>query len=410
MAGAGPAGLATALALRAHGLPVRVLESRGPDEGIGGSRALFVHHDSLALLEVISPGLGRAIAAAGIQWARRETRYGGRLVYAREETPGPLSDGLPAYASLRQSSTVNFLLAACARSGIEIEWLTTVRGVEAGADGVSVTTGRGTVRADFVIGADGARSSVRGSLGIALEGPRLPTYHVVADVLDVARDCRTLHYCCPAVAGRTVLYVPFADGYQVDLQCRDEADAVRLAATRSWIPADDVPRVAWVSRYRFIRAVASAFADPERRVLLVGEAAHLFPPFGARGMNSAFADAVAAATAVAFACSVGSAAAVTQYERERRGAALINADTAYHAYRHLHPSRAMGTAQWGAAQAARFVREPATGSSTRPTARGCAPAGATDSGHVLGGGRGCLFPAGRGRTGREPGQHDHRPG
>ena len=40
--------------------------------------------------------------------------------------------------------------------------------------------------------------------------------------------------------------------------------------------------------------MATAFTDPHRRVLLVGEAAHLFPPFGARGMNSAFADAVAA--------------------------------------------------------------------------------------------------------------------
>jgi len=66
-------------------------------------------------------------------------------------------------------------------------------------------------------------------------------------------------------------------------------------------------------------------------------------------MNSSFADAVAAATAIAFASSVKSTAAITRYDSERRRAALINADTAYHAYRHLHPSLPMRAAQWGAA-------------------------------------------------------------
>ena len=219
------------------------------------------------------------------------------------------------------------------------------------AAGIKLTTDSGTVHADFVIGADGARSNVRESLGIELEGPRISCYHIVADVLGGKRDCRTLHYSCPQVNGRTAMYIPFAGGYQVDIQCQDENDAARLAATRSWIPEDDVPRVAWVSTYRFIRAVAASFTDPHRRVLLVGEAAHLFPPFGARGMNSAFADAVAAAGALALASSVGSTAAITRYESERRHAALTNADTANHAFRHLHPSLPMRAAQWGAARA-----------------------------------------------------------
>jgi 3-(3-hydroxy-phenyl)propionate hydroxylase len=351
IAGAGPAGLAAALALRAHGLRPRILESRARSDRVTGSRALFVHHDSLALLESVSPGLGQAIATSGIRWARRETRYAGRVVYARDEIHTPLSDGLPSYTSLGQAGTGELLLDACASSGIDVEWSTTVHGVTADRDGVSLSTQTGTVRADYVIAADGARSKVRESLGIRLEGPRISCYHIVADVVDGKRDCRTLHYSCPEVNGRTVLYVPFAGGYQIDVQCHDEADAARLAATRSWVPPDDVSRVGWVSQYRFIRAVAASFTDPHRRVLLVGEAAHLFPPFGARGMNSAFADAVAAGTAVALARSVRSAAAITRYESERRRAALINADTTYHAYRHLHPSLPMRAAQWGAARA-----------------------------------------------------------
>jgi 3-(3-hydroxy-phenyl)propionate hydroxylase len=349
--GAGPAGLAAALALRAHGLRPRILESRARASDITGSRALFVHHDSLALLETISPGLGQAIAATGIRWARRETRYAGRVVYSRAENHTPLGDGLPSYTSLGQSGTGELLVDACTRNGMDVEWSTTVHKVASSDDRVTLTTDSWTAHADFVIGADGARSRVRESLGIELQGPRISCYHIVADVLGGKRDCRTLHYSCPEVNGRTAMYVPFAGGYQIDIQCHDQADAARLADTRSWVPPDDVTRLAWVSNYRFIRAVASSFIDAHRRVLLVGEAAHLFPPFGARGMNSAFADAVAAATAIALASSVKSTAAITRYENERRTAALINADTAYHAYRHLHPSRSMRATQWGAAQA-----------------------------------------------------------
>jgi 3-(3-hydroxy-phenyl)propionate hydroxylase len=338
------------LALHAHGLHARILESRARSDRITGSRALFVHHDSLALLEAISPGLGQAVAASGIRWARRETRYAGRVVYSRDEIPTPFSDGLPGYTSLGQSGTTELLLEACARNGITVEWSTPVRNVTSSEDGATLTTDSGAAHADFVIGADGARSNVRESLGIQLQGPRISCYHIVADVMGGKRNCRTLHYSCPEVNGRTALYVPFAGGYQIDIQCYGETDAERLAATRSWVPDGDVARVAWVSRYRFIRAVASSFTDSHRRVLLVGEAAHLFPPFGARGMNSAFADAVAAGTAVAIASSVKSTAAITQYENERRHAALVNADTAYHAYRHLHPSLSMRAAQWGAAK------------------------------------------------------------
>ena len=96
--------------------------------------------------------------------------------------------------------------------------------------------------------------------------------------------------------------VPFTGGFQLDLQCRDD-DATEEYGTeeavRRWLPEvvgdGYAERVLWVSTYRFLRKVAAVFTDPHRRVLLAGEAAHLFPPFGARGMNSGIADAVAAA-------------------------------------------------------------------------------------------------------------------
>jgi 3-(3-hydroxy-phenyl)propionate hydroxylase len=98
-------------------------------------------------------------------------------------------------------------------------------------------------------------------------------------------------------------------------------------------------RVLWVSTYRFLQVVAREFTDPERRVLLVGEAAHLFSPFGARGMNSGFADAASAAAAIRAALDSPSErdarAAVERFANDRRGAAEYNRAAARDALAHM---------------------------------------------------------------------------
>ena len=159
--------------------------------------------------------------------------------------------------------------------------------------------------ADFAIGADGARSNVRASLEIPLEGPRTQNAFVI---VDAAEDPdaplppeRIFHYEHPAVDGRNVLFVPFAGHWRIDLQCRpdDDAEAFGGEGVKDWLPlvidAKYAERVTWVSTYVFMQVLAREFADPTRRVLLVGEAAHLFAPFGARGLNSGIPDAIVAA-------------------------------------------------------------------------------------------------------------------
>ena len=162
----------------------------------------------------------------------------------------------------------------------------------------------------------------------------------------------------PRMGGRTVLRVPFAGGFQVDLQCRDtdppEAYGTEQAVRR-WLPevvGDGwTDRVLWVSTYRFMQVVADCFVDPGGRVLLVGEAAHLFPPFGARGMNSGIADAESAADAVATALAdpALAAAAVAGFAGRRRAAALFNSRAAGTALTHLRPGRLMRARQQAAA-------------------------------------------------------------
>ena len=80
--GAGPVGLSAALGLRAHGLPVVVLESDPEDRERPGSRALFVHRETLRLLDAMHPGLAAEFTSYGRTWHTRRTLYRGREVYA----------------------------------------------------------------------------------------------------------------------------------------------------------------------------------------------------------------------------------------------------------------------------------------------------------------------------------------
>jgi 3-(3-hydroxy-phenyl)propionate hydroxylase len=342
--GAGPVGLCAALALRAHGLPVVLLEADPEGRERPGSRALFVHRETLELLEGMRPGLASTIAAFGQTWHTKRTLYRGREVYARTFPP---PDGTPPFTSLRQVDTERFLLAACEDAGVEFVWDARITGVDTDPTGVRLTDADGrTWEGTHAVAADGARSAVRRELGIPLEGTHGQGFHVVVDVADIPGAElpleRVFHYEHPALGHRSVMRVPFTGGFQLDLQCRDDDTAEEYGtedAVRRWLPqvvGDGYgDRVLWVSTYRFLRKVAAVFTDPHRRVLLAGEAAHLFPPFGARGMNSGIADAAAAARAIAD----GTPEAVAGFAEVRRAAGLFNSAAAGTALDHLRPRR-----------------------------------------------------------------------
>ncbi|EFL34392.1 conserved hypothetical protein [Streptomyces viridochromogenes DSM 40736] len=342
--GAGPVGLSAALALRAHGLPVVLLEADREDRERPGSRALFVHRETLGLLDAMLPGLAAEITAYGRTWHTRRTLYRGREVYSRSFPP---PSGPPPFTSLRQTDTERFLRAACERAGVECVWGARVTGVRTTRTEVRLTGEDGRVwTGAYAVAADGARSAVRRELGIELEGTHGEGFHVVVDVADVPGAElpleRVFHYEHPGAGGRSVMRVPFTGGFQVDLQCRDddrEEEYGTEEAVRRWLPGvvgdGYAERILWVSTYRFLRKVAASFTDPHRRVLLAGEAAHLFPPFGARGMNSGIADAARAAEAIA----AGTGEAVAGFAEVRRAAALFNSAAAGTALDHLRPHR-----------------------------------------------------------------------
>jgi 3-(3-hydroxy-phenyl)propionate hydroxylase len=346
--GAGPAGMAAALALRAKRLPALVIEAEPEHRVRPGSRAIYVHGESLQLLDSFVPGLGRRIAAAGLVWPTRRSTFRGKDVYVRTyRTPPP--DRLPPSTSLPQVETERILQTACHEAGVQFRWDAPITDVESSPGGVVLTAASGErVHAPYVIAADGARSPTRAALGIPLDGSRSESPFVIVDVAELPdrpmAPERAFHYEHPSVDGRNVLMVPFAGGWRVDLQCREDDDAEMLSSdrgVRQWLTRVMDPRYAdqvlWVSTYRFLQVVAREFTDPARRVLLIGEAAHLFSPFGARGMNSGFADAAAAAAAICTALDnpPDAHAAIEYFAADRREAAEYNRTAARSALAHM---------------------------------------------------------------------------
>jgi 3-(3-hydroxy-phenyl)propionate hydroxylase len=348
--GAGPVGLTAALAVRATGRAVTVIEAGAMDRVRPGSRAIFIHRATLQVLERIRAGLGFELADHGLAWSTKRTLYRGREVYRRTYPPSS-SDTLPAATSLPQVVTERVLHDACVAAGVEFVWNAEVTRASAALDGVSLeSAGTPVASARYVIGADGSRSAIRESCGLRLEGPRTSNAFVIVDTAEDAADPlpleRVFHYEHPGVGYRNVLFVPFAGHWRVDLQCKASDDPEAFSGVdgvRQWLPrvmpAKYADRVTWVSTYVFRQAIANAFTDATGRVLLTGEAAHVFAPFGARGLNSGVADAWVAARAIDHALQADSqeaaARVVGAFAESRRAAAQRNRAASSTALAHL---------------------------------------------------------------------------
>jgi 2-polyprenyl-6-methoxyphenol hydroxylase-like FAD-dependent oxidoreductase len=178
-----------------------------------------------------------------------------------------------------------------------------VGAVSQNGDGVSVA---GTYRADVLIAADGARSSVRDALGVAFEGQdyanRVLRVMTAADLTELIPGVASMCYIFDGDASCSLLRMPGLwriifriPGEESDEQALDDA-TIRARLAR-FLPegAADLP-IASSDIYRVSRRVASAYG--EGRVLIAGDAAHVTNTRGGMNMNCGIHDAMAAADAI----------------------------------------------------------------------------------------------------------------
>ena len=203
-----------------------------------------------------------------------------------------------------------------------------------------------TVRAKYVVGCDGARSAVRQSLGLPLEGDSANVAWGVMDVLAVTDfpDIR-LKAAIQSSAAGSILIIPREGGYLVrlyiemaQLQTGERASALQISADQIIEKARQilhpyslqVKEVAWWSVYeigqrlcpRFDNRTRSTAEDVNPSVFIAGDACHTHSPKAGQGMNVSMADAFNLGWKLAAVLTGRSAPSLLKtYSQERHGIA-----------------------------------------------------------------------------------------
>jgi 3-(3-hydroxy-phenyl)propionate hydroxylase len=294
--GAGPVGLLTALGLARAGVAVRVLDAQPAIED--SPRAIVYHWTVLEELERL--GILDEVRARGISktdYAYRVFETGEMIYYSIEI----LADETPyAYnVHLGQHELAAIALERLVRHGrAEVSWNAEVTGLRQDPGGVSVSTSGGEHRARWVIGCDGARSTVRKLLGIPFEGITWPERFVATNVFYdfQAHDYARANFLIHNVHGAVIVKIDHRDLWRVtyseDGALPVETVGERIAAHyRALLPGSEGYELDRHQPYRMHQRAATRFRDG--RVLLAGDAAHATNPTGGLGLTSGLFDSFA---------------------------------------------------------------------------------------------------------------------
>lgn len=309
--GAGPTGLAAALALATSGARVAVV---GPRATAHPARTAALFAGSMALLDSIGAGETCRTAAAPLIAIRLIHDTGGAL-RAPESLFTAAEIGLPEFGWNVPNAVLLQALEAAARAQplIETVALDAVTRLDLEADGVIAHLGEGcTLRARLAVGADGRNSLARQAAGIATRDWRYPQSALVG-VMRHGRPHRGVSSELHRRAGPLTV-VPLPGDVSSLVWVETPAEAERLAALDAVAFARELEaRLQGLlgtlevvgERALFPLSGSTATAMAGRRVALVGEAAHVIPPIGAQGLNLGMRDVAALADAVGDALASG---------------------------------------------------------------------------------------------------------
>jgi 2-polyprenyl-6-methoxyphenol hydroxylase-like FAD-dependent oxidoreductase len=327
--GGGPVGLTTALLLARWDVPSIVFEAE-PVRDPTGSRAICFQRDVLDIFDRI--GCAEAMIAEGVTWTTGRTYYREHELFT-VTFPRPPAGGPPPWINISQAGVEGYLVAAAAKQPlIEVRTGQAVIGGRQTDAGVEVDTQAGTVRGSHLVGADGGHSTVRRLLGVGFPGRSYDDLFLICDIrADLPFPSERRFFFDPAWnPGRQVLVHQQPDSvWRIDWQVPPDFDpradraSGALDARIRKIVGDRAYEIVWQSVYRFQERVAERFGVG--RAFLAGDAAHLYAPFGARGLNSGLQDAENLAWKLAFVRrGWAPGTLLDSYDVERRAAAIEN--------------------------------------------------------------------------------------
>ena len=301
VAGAGPVGLAAAIAAAREGLRVTVLERRAtPVDKACGEGILPPGVRALELLGVDGIDPSSCTPIAGLRWVEED----GRVAEARLPSPG---------LAARRPALVDAMARRARELGVELRDACAVRGFELRADGIAVDTDEGMIDAGILVAADGLHSPLRARAGLARpgRGPRrfgLSQHFRVrpwSDFVEVHLSPHGEAYVTPVGPGRVgvALLWEKQGGPPPSL-----AAFPHLAEKLDGAEPDSTPRGAGPMAQRSSARVAD-------RLVLVGDAAGYVDAITGEGLSLGFTCALGLAPILARALrDGGSRAALSPYE------------------------------------------------------------------------------------------------
>lgn len=335
--GGGPVGFAIALGLARQGVSSVVLEA---DNTVCiGSRAACISRRSLEILERL--GVADAFLAKGLAWTTGRSYYRDREILEFHMS----DDGnqkFPPMINLQQYYIEQILVDELDkyRDLVDIRWGNAVTAIEQSQDRASVSVRAGdtdyVLEADWLVAADGGRSFIRQHFDLPMQGTVHNGRFVIIDIeLESSSPTERRAWFDPAARpGSTMLMHRQPDNiWRIDYLVEDhvsDQEALKeenvlpvvekfldaIGETGSWKPV-------WISMYN-----AKALALDEfrlGRIIFAGDAAHIVPIFGVRGLNGGFDDAYNLAWKLALVAKGAAAPALLDsYASERHGAFLTN--------------------------------------------------------------------------------------
>ncbi|GLW30300.1 rifampin monooxygenase [Actinoplanes regularis] len=292
IAGGGPTGLMLACELRLHGVRVVVLERDAEPTKI--VRSLGLHARSIELMD--QRGLLERFLAHG-----KKFQIGGYFAGITKPWPERLDSSHGYVLGIPQPITDRLLSERATELGAEIRRGSEVAGLSQDPDGVTVELTGGTrLKARYLVGCDGGRSTVRKLLGVAFPGEpsrietllgvmelTAPAEEVAAVMAEVRRT--QLRFGAGPLGDGTYRVVVPAAGVSEDRSVQPTLEEFRrqLRATAGTDFGAHSPR--WLSRFGDATRLAESYRSG--RVLLAGDAAHVHPPLGGQGLNLGLQDA-----------------------------------------------------------------------------------------------------------------------
>jgi 2-polyprenyl-6-methoxyphenol hydroxylase-like FAD-dependent oxidoreductase len=298
ISGAGPVGLTLANELVRHGISVRIVDKSAARTD--KSKALVLWSRTLELLD--DAGYAEDFLSSGMPAHGAQISTGTQVV---ARVSFDMIDSRFAYAlMIAQSETERVLEERLAAAGVTVERTVEVTGFsDNGASVEAMVTkangARETIQADWLVGCDGAHSTVRHGLGFAFEGSTLPSHWALADGhIEGLAPADHLHIFWhrdgilaffPIVGDRWRVVANLGPAKDGETHPDPTLDEINVLMARRGSPGIVMSDPVWLAAFRINERKVRDYS--RGRVFLAGDAAHIHSPAGGQGMNTGMQDA-----------------------------------------------------------------------------------------------------------------------